>query len=184
MFKSPELVLRARSVAIVGASERAKWPSNIFANLRANGYPGKIYPINPKYAEVWGTRCYPDFASLPEPADHALVIIPAAGVQATLEEATAHGLKSATVYAANIGEGSEPEIVARGKALGAAARTGLVIAGPNCMGPCRCARRRSSIPTRTSARFRRGRSRRCSSRAARCSSSCRPPPAAESPSAT
>jgi len=45
LFQSPERVLRARSVAIVGASDRARWPSNIFANLRANGYPGKIYPI-------------------------------------------------------------------------------------------------------------------------------------------
>lgn len=135
LFKSPELVLRARSVAIVGASERARWPSNIFANLRANGYAGPVYPINPKYTEVWGTRCYPDFASLPQPADHALVIIPAKGVIDTLTEATAHGLKSATVYAANIGEGHDPEIVARGQALKAlCARTGLVIAGPNCMG--------------------------------------------------
>lgn len=135
MFKSPELVLRARSVAIVGASERARWPSNIFANLRANGFAGPIYPVNPKYAEVWGTRCYPSFESLPEPADHALVIIPAKAVIETLTEATAHGLKSATVYAANIGEGYDPEIVARGQALKAlCARTGLIVAGPNCMG--------------------------------------------------
>lgn len=135
MFTSPEPVLRARSVAIVGASERARWPSSIFASLRDNGYPGKIYPINPRYTEVWGVRCYPDFASLPEPAEHALVIIPATAVQATLEEGAAHGLKSATVYAANIGEGHDPEIVARGQALkDLCRRTGLVISGPNCMG--------------------------------------------------
>jgi acyl-CoA synthetase (NDP forming) len=135
LFQSPERVLRARSVAIVGASDRARWPSNIYANLRANGFAGPVYPINPKYTEVWGTRCYPNFESLPEPADHALVIIPAKGVVDTLTEATAHGLKSATVYAANIGEGNDPEIVARGQALKAlCARTGLVVAGPNCMG--------------------------------------------------
>ena len=96
LFQSPERVLRARSVAIVGASDRARWPSNIFANLRANGYPGKIYPINPKYSEVWGARCYPSFEALPEPAEHALVIIPAKGVLSTLEEVTAHRLNSAT----------------------------------------------------------------------------------------
>ena len=84
MFTSPEPVLRARSVAIVGASERARWPSSIFASLRDNGYPGKVYPINPRYQEVWGVRCYPDFASLPEPVEHALVIIPAAAVPARL----------------------------------------------------------------------------------------------------
>lgn len=135
MFTSPEPVLRARSVAIVGASERARWPSSIFASLRDHGYPGKIYPINPRYQQVWGVTCYPDFASLPEPADHALVIIPAAAVQTTLEEGAAHGLKSATVYAASIGEGHDPEIVARGAALKELCRrTGLIVGGPNCMG--------------------------------------------------
>ncbi len=135
MFTSPEPILRARSVAIVGASERAKWPSSIFASLRDNGYPGKVYPINPRYQEVWGVRCYPDFAALPEPVDHALVIIPAVAVQSTLEEGAAHGLKSATVYAANIGEGHDPEIVARGQALkDLCRRTGLIVGGPNCMG--------------------------------------------------
>jgi len=135
VFKSPELVLRARSVAIVGASERARWPSNIYDNLRTNGFTGRVYPVNPKYSEVWGVPCYPSFESLPEPADHALVIIPAKAVIETLTEATAHGLKSATVYAANIGEGYDPEIVARGQALKAlCARTGLIVAGPNCMG--------------------------------------------------
>jgi len=135
VFTSPEPILRARSVAIVGASERAKWPSSIFASLRDNGYPGKIYPINPRYQEVWGVRCYPDFASLPEPVEHALIIIPAGAVQATLEEGAAHGLKSATVYAANIGEGHDPEIVARGAALkDLCRRTGLIVGGPNCMG--------------------------------------------------
>lgn len=135
MFTSPEPMLRARSVAIVGASDRAKWPSSIFASLRDAGYPGKIYPINPRYEQVWGVRCYPSFAALPEPAEHALVIIPAGAVQATLEEGAAHGLKSATVYAANIGEGHDPEIVARGDALkDLCRRTGLIVGGPNCMG--------------------------------------------------
>ena len=106
-----------------------------YDNLRANGFTGRVYPVNPKYSEVWGVPCYPNFESLPAPADHALVIIPAKAVIETLTEATAHGLKSATVYAANIGEGYDPEIVARGQALKAlCARTGLIVAGPNCMG--------------------------------------------------
>ena len=37
MFKSAERTLRARSVALVGASERAKWPRDIYASLRDGG---------------------------------------------------------------------------------------------------------------------------------------------------
>src|SRR5262249_21394830 len=121
--------------AIVGASERAKWPSQIFRNLCEFGYRGKIYPVNPRATEVWGAKCYPDLASLPEPPAHAMVIIPAAAVQGVLETGVAAGLKSATIYSAQTGEGDDPEIVARGTALkGLIDRSGLLVCGPNCMG--------------------------------------------------
>ena len=135
MFKSPAPIFNPASVAIVGASERARWPRQIFDNLRANGYRGEIFPVNPRPREVYGVPCYPDLASLPKPADHAIVIVPAPAVQDVLEAGVAAGLKSATIYAGNIGEGSDPEIVARGRALKALIdRSGLIVAGPNCMG--------------------------------------------------
>ena len=70
-FRSPLPLLNPASIAIVGASERAKWATQIFANLRAFGYPGKIFPVNPRLAHVWGSACYPDLASLPEPPGSA-----------------------------------------------------------------------------------------------------------------
>ena len=109
MFKSAERTLRARSVALVGASERAKWPRDIHASLRDGGYAGEVYPINPKYREVWGIPCYPDFAALPSPVEHAAVIVPAPNVISILEDGVQHGLKSATVYAAGVGDGIDPE---------------------------------------------------------------------------
>ncbi len=134
-FKSPLPVLNPASVAIVGASERAKWPQDIYASLKAAGYPGKVYPINPRLKELWGVPCYPDLASTPEPAAHALVIVPAPAVIDALETGVANGLKSATIYAGNIGEGTDPVIVARGDALRAlVARSGIAVNGPNCMG--------------------------------------------------
>ena len=134
-FRSPAPILKAPSVAIVGASPRARWPGKIFENLRDYGYPGAIYPINPRYDEVWGVRCYKTFASLPEPPSHALVIVPPVAVQEVVEQGIAAGLKSAIVYASSIGEGHDPEIVARGTALRRAAeQAGLALAGPNCMG--------------------------------------------------
>ena len=36
------------------------------AHLTKFGYQGKIFPINPKYEEVFGQRCYADIESLPE----------------------------------------------------------------------------------------------------------------------
>jgi acyl-CoA synthetase (NDP forming) len=135
IFKSPLPLLNPKSIAIVGASERAKWPTAIYQNLKKFGYAGNVYPVNPRGGQIWGTTAYPDLASLPEPPEHAIVIIPAPAVQAVLETGVAAGLKSATVYASQIGEGNDPEIIARGTALKALLdRSGLLLCGPNCMG--------------------------------------------------
>jgi acyl-CoA synthetase (NDP forming) len=75
-FKSPLPILNAGSVALVGATERSRWGSVIYRNLVQFGYPGRCYLVNPRGGEVWGAKCYPDLAALPEPAEHALVIVP------------------------------------------------------------------------------------------------------------
>jgi acetyltransferase len=134
-FRSPLPVLNPASIAIVGASERARWATQIFQNLRAFGYPGKLYPVNPRLAQVWGSPCFPDLASLPEPPQHAMVIVPAQAVQGVIETGIKAGLESATIYASQIGEGEDPQIVARGTALKAVIEaSGLRVCGPNCMG--------------------------------------------------
>jgi acyl-CoA synthetase (NDP forming) len=134
-FKSPLPVINPPTVAIVGASERARWPTDIFNNLGKGGFPGKIYPVNPRATEVWGQRAYPDLASLPEAPSHALIIVPAPAVLDVLEKGVAAGLKSATIYSGNLGEGLEPESMARGQAIrDLVARSGLIVNGPNCMG--------------------------------------------------
>ncbi|MBT5457133.1 MAG: hypothetical protein HOK82_11035, partial [Rhodospirillaceae bacterium] len=117
MFRSPHPLLRARSVAIVGASDRARWPVSIYANLTATNSPARIFPINPSRKKLWGMDCYPDFASLPEAPDLALMIIPAAHILSSLKDGVDRGLKSALIYSSGIGEGEDPEFHARGAAL-------------------------------------------------------------------
>ena len=65
-LRPAENLLHARSVAIVGASPKGRWPTLIFRNLKKGGYGGKIYLVNPNYAELWEERCYPNLAVLPE----------------------------------------------------------------------------------------------------------------------
>jgi acetyltransferase len=135
MFKSPAALLEAKSIAIVGASERANWPAALRKNLEDFGFKGPVYPINPRRETVWDEKCYPDFSALPEPVDLALVVIPGEAVIEVLENGVANGLKSALVFAANIGEGTDPETVARGRALSdLCERSGLRACGPNCLG--------------------------------------------------
>jgi acetyltransferase len=135
LFRSPVSVLQPASVAIVGASERSKWPRQIIENLKQFGYPGRIFLVNPRQKEVFGERCFPSLRELPEPVDHAMVIVPATAVADVLTDAEAAGVKSATVYAAAMGDGEDAASKQRGVWLKEfLARGTLRIAGPNCMG--------------------------------------------------
>ncbi|MGH7767511.1 MAG: acetate--CoA ligase family protein [Candidatus Binatia bacterium] len=130
-----ENLLRARSVAIVGASPKGRWPMGIYRNLKKAKYNGKIFLVNPNYNEIAEDPCYPNIAALPEVPEHLLMLIPTKAVLSTLEEATKLGTKAATIYSAGFGEGDDPEGKKRGQALKELCdRTGLVACGPNCMG--------------------------------------------------
>jgi acetyltransferase len=128
-------MLRASSVAIVGASERARWSSNIFSNLRQFGYGGRIVLINPRQQKVFGETCLPSLRDISEPVDHAMVIVPATHVADTLTDAEAAGVKSATIYASAMGDGESEASRARGAWLkNFLATSRLRVSGPNCMG--------------------------------------------------
>jgi acetate---CoA ligase (ADP-forming) len=135
LFRPAASTLQAKSLALVGASERARWPNEIYKNLREFGYPGRIVFINPRQQRVFGERCFPSLRELPEPVEHALVIVPAAAVPGVLTDAESTGVKSATVYASMMGDGDAPESLTRGAWLADfVARSRLRVAGPNCMG--------------------------------------------------
>jgi acetate---CoA ligase (ADP-forming) len=129
-----ENVLSAKSVAIVGASPKGRWPMGIFRNLK-KAFKGKIFLINPNYQEIENLPCYPNLAALPEVPEELLILIPTRAVLGTLEEATKLGTKSATIYTAGFGEGDDPKGKERAQAMKELCeRTGFVICGPNCMG--------------------------------------------------
>jgi acetyltransferase len=136
MFHSVEALLKPKSIALVGASDTGAggWPKAIFQNLDHCGFPAKVYLVNPKRQELWGMKVYPNFASLPEPIDVSLTLIPAPAIPDVLAEGVAHGLKSALIYAARFGESGDAEGLARGRAVKALCEQGLRVAGPNCMG--------------------------------------------------
>lgn len=133
--RSPKSMLCAESVAIVGASERARWPSQIFGNLRQFGYGGRVYLVNPRQREVYGERCYPSLRDIGEPVDHAMVIVPAANVASVLTDGEVAGIKSATIYASAVGDGESEPSRQRGAWLkDFVATSKLRVSGPNCMG--------------------------------------------------
>lgn len=70
-----EPLLRPRSVAVLGASDRPSPGRMIIESLDRIGFPGPIYPVNPKYQTLFGHPCYPSVADLPEAVDVLAVCV-------------------------------------------------------------------------------------------------------------
>lgn len=63
-----EILKRARTIAVVGISHKEERDSHKVARyLKEHGY--RMIPVNPKYKEVLGEKCYPDLKSVPEHID-------------------------------------------------------------------------------------------------------------------
>ena len=134
--KKVEALTAPRNAVIVGASDRpGSWAHRVWRNLNRYEFPGPIYLVNPRRDTLYDKPCYPDIKSLPEPPDHLVVLVPAAGVIETLKSGAAAGARSATVFSAGFSEGFDQEAAALGRELAAViADTGLGVSGPNCMG--------------------------------------------------
>lgn len=87
-------VLRdTRTLAVVGLS--ADWfrPSYFAAKyMQEHGY--RVIPVNPKYDEILGEKCYPSLAAIPEPVDVVDVFRKPADAPAIAREAVAIGSKT------------------------------------------------------------------------------------------
>ena len=65
-----DLLFKPKSIGVLGASSNDNSiGGRPIRFLKEYGYDGVIYPINPKYEELQGLKCYPDVKSLPEPVD-------------------------------------------------------------------------------------------------------------------
>ncbi|MHC1592095.1 MAG: CoA-binding protein, partial [Candidatus Helarchaeales archaeon] len=54
-------MLKPRTYAVIGASRNPRSPTyRLLMALINGGYPGKIFPVNPKADEILGLKVYPD----------------------------------------------------------------------------------------------------------------------------
>jgi acyl-CoA synthetase (NDP forming) len=128
-------LLSPDSVAIIGASADQSLRGRLTHQLIEHGYDGRVYPVTRSAAEVLGHRAYAAVADLPEAPDLAVILVPAAHVVATIEQCAARGIPAAVVISSGFAEEKSEEAAARDTALRAiAARTGMLIAGPNSEG--------------------------------------------------
>jgi acetyltransferase len=127
-------IFAPRSVALVGASERAgSVGRNVLWNLLSSPFGGTLYPVNPKRPNVLGVKSYPSLKDLPEIPDLVVVTTPAESVPALMRESVELGIPGGIVISAGF-----KEIGPRGKQLEdeimETIQGNMRIIGPNCLG--------------------------------------------------
>jgi acyl-CoA synthetase (NDP forming) len=128
-------IFKPKSVAVIGASTApGKLGHDILANLKNGGFPGPLYPINPKAEEILGLKVYKAIADTPAAPDLAVVVIPAKNVAGTIEQCAAKGVKAAIVITGGFAEAGPDGERLQDELAQVARRTGLRIIGPNCQG--------------------------------------------------
>ncbi|WP_340267760.1 acetate--CoA ligase family protein [Sphingobium mellinum] len=128
-------LLRPRSVAIVGASDKlGSLGASVLGNLVKQGFAGDIHLVNPKRADIGGRTCVVSVDDLPEGVDVAVLAIPRAGVLDAMRGLARRRAGAAIIFSAGFAEDG-PQGTADQEELGRIAReAGMVVEGPNCLG--------------------------------------------------
>lgn len=138
---------KPESIAIIGASREAGKVGNAVCEnlikgttkdlMDAQGFDGRLYPVNPKADEIMGLKCYPSIKDVPDKVDLAVIVVPARIVPSIIEEIGGKGTRAAVIISAGFSESGKEGAKLEKEALNIAVRHGIRIIGPNCLGVIR-----------------------------------------------
>jgi acyl-CoA synthetase (NDP forming)/GNAT superfamily N-acetyltransferase len=122
-------VLAPESVVVIGASRRpGTIGRSILDNIAAGGYAGRVYVVNRRARQIRGERCLTSVLDLPEPADLAVIAVPAAAVLDVAEQCGQRGVRSLVVITSGL------DTAACADLLAVCRRHGMRLVGPDCFG--------------------------------------------------
>jgi len=133
ILKTMNRMMHPKAVAVIGASnEQGKLGNSVMRNLIDGGFPGEIYPVNPKADEVTGKKAYNKIADLPDGIDVAIFVIPAKFVVQAIEEIGQKGIPAAVLIPSGFAETGEAELQVQLQETAKA--NGVRFIGPNIYG--------------------------------------------------
>jgi acyl-CoA synthetase (NDP forming) len=104
-------------------------------SLRLYDFAGDIHLVNPKYEELFGLRCYPSVAALPEDPEIGVLMTGAGRVAPLAGELLARGCKRFVIVSNGFAEAGTEEGRANDQALrDTFAGSDALVVGPNCVG--------------------------------------------------
>ena len=131
-----ETLLKPKSLAVIGASDRDGFGGDVCRNiLNFMSDLTRVYFVHPTREEVFGRKCYPNIAAVPDNVDLAIICTSKKIVPTNLREAHAKGCRNAVVLASGYRETQKDEDRQAEEELVALARElDMHVMGPNCGG--------------------------------------------------
>jgi acyl-CoA synthetase (NDP forming) len=134
-----------RGVVIMGARRSPGFAYLLPRELQRLGWGDRLYLVNPSGGELHGMHLHKRVADVPGEVNLAVVIIPARFVPDLLSEIGERGIRNVVIESAGFTEIGEQGRVLQEKAKEAAARYGIRVIGPNCVGVINTANRFTTI---------------------------------------
>ncbi|MCS7239827.1 MAG: bifunctional acetate--CoA ligase family protein/GNAT family N-acetyltransferase [Candidatus Bipolaricaulota bacterium] len=135
-IRNLDKIFKPQRVAVIGASNNpGSVGYTVLKNLIGSGFPGVVYPVNPRYEAIQGIHAYPDVRSLPRVPDLAIICTPAATVPELLHQCGEAGILGVIIISAGFKETGE-----EGRRLEERVKEtiqkfdGMRVIGPNCLG--------------------------------------------------
>lgn len=127
-------MLRARSVAVVGASSRRGTVGDMtLRQLQAGGFAGPVYAINPGYQEIGDMRCLASIDDIGQPVDLAVLAVSNGRLEEETSRALQAGARSLAIFASCHGLAADGSLL-RDRIAALADTAGVPICGGNGMG--------------------------------------------------
>ena len=122
-------IFAPESVVVIGASRRREAIGRIILeNIRRGGYAGRLHTVNPRARQINGDRCLASALDLPEPADLAIIAVPAPAVLGVAEQCGQRGVRSLVVITSGLDAAASADLLA------VCRRHGMRLVGPDCFG--------------------------------------------------
>lgn len=130
-----EKLFNPKSIAVIGASrQEGKVGHSVLKNLLQYGYPGKIYPINPKAEEILRIRAYSTIFAVEGEIDLAVVAIPSQFVPSILKDCVNRGIGAVVIISAGFKESGKQGSRLERELVETIKNSGIRVLGPNCLG--------------------------------------------------
>ncbi|NYZ73605.1 CoA-binding protein [Candidatus Micrarchaeota archaeon] len=133
MIKNLGRVFEPKSVAIVGASATPNKIGNVLVrNFLDTKFPGAVYPVNPKYPELFGLKCYAKVSDIPGKVDCVIVATPAETVPGVMRDCADKKVGGVVILSGGFEEVNRNDLAQKLREIAEASN--IPVVGPNCLG--------------------------------------------------